>query len=95
MKKELKKLVKLVVVLMRRPKVRRMIALGAAVIAVLRSYFLQEALAAEAFFAAAFAIVAVTVGGVYLAGSTVAAWFEGPGQKMRREQALVNEGGMK
>jgi hypothetical protein len=92
MRKELKKLGKRVVELMRRPKVRRMLALGAAAIAVLRSYFVQEALAAEAFFAAAFAIVAITVGGIYLAGSTVATWFEGPGQKIRSEQALVNEG---
>jgi hypothetical protein len=92
MKKELRGFVERVVELMRRPKVRRMVALGAAAIAVLRSYFVQEALAAEAFFAAAFAIVAVTVGGIYLAGATVAAWFEGPGQKMRREQALVTKG---
>ena len=80
-KKELSKFGKRVVELTRRPKVRRMLALGAAAIAVLRSYFVQEALAAEAFFAAAFAIVAITVGGLYLAGSTVAAWFGVPGRR--------------
>ena len=95
MKKNLQKMASWAQTMARKPKVRKVLALGAAAIVVLRSYFVQEVLAAEAFFAAAFAIVAATVGVIYLAGSTVAGWLEDPGQKVGRDQALVNEGGMK
>ena len=81
MKKNLQKMANWAQAMARKPKVRKVLALGAAAIVVLRSYFVQEALAAEAFFAAAFAIVAATVGVIYLAGAAVSEWLEGPGTR--------------